>query len=237
MSGVGQTRQELEAHLREQVAFLCRSAAAFDQGFEDEAKRMAIVLRIMFHDTSSSHSLLGQLGALQGLQVYDTATPIDPANLLSTDGLTATRIMAGGGNLGTAQSVAVLDNGSPAHARCRRVWDDWWTRPVIKDGHGQEFSRRSLVLGVTNKDGGAHVDPSLDEAYAHLTRENSMGWTLTDMTGTETAGPPPHLASLRQIAHEVLSTLAAFHPSAFEDTSCREAHQKIDVAALPECTG
>jgi hypothetical protein len=81
-----QTREDLEQHLQEQVEFLHSSARAFDEGFEGEAKRMAVVVRVLVHDTAHSKSLLSQLGLL-GLAFYDTAKDWDPRNLLSHHGL------------------------------------------------------------------------------------------------------------------------------------------------------
>ncbi len=50
------------AQLEEQVAFLRHSAALFDAGADAEAKRIAVVIRVLVHDTPRSHSLLAQLG-------------------------------------------------------------------------------------------------------------------------------------------------------------------------------
>ena len=51
--------EELEELLHEQLAFLESSAAAFDAGMDGEAKRLAVALRVLLHDTKNSHSLLG----------------------------------------------------------------------------------------------------------------------------------------------------------------------------------
>ena len=51
---------DLAELLREQIGFIERSAAAFDEGHEEEAKRIAVVLRVLLHDTPQSTSLLGQ---------------------------------------------------------------------------------------------------------------------------------------------------------------------------------
>ena len=58
MSG---TRPDLDELLREQIGFLERSSAAYDEGYHDEAKRIAVVVRVLLHDTQSSHSLFEQL--------------------------------------------------------------------------------------------------------------------------------------------------------------------------------
>jgi hypothetical protein len=70
------TSTDLQAHLDEQLGFLERSAAAFDQGYEDEAKRLAVTLRVLLHETTQSHSLLVQLGRRHGA-FLDTALPPD----------------------------------------------------------------------------------------------------------------------------------------------------------------
>lgn len=115
---------------------------------------------------------------------------------------------------------------------CLRPVADWWTRGVIKDGQGQGFSRRDLVLAVANKDGGVHVDPALDRAYASLTRENSMGWIWTS-GGVDRPMESPHLASVRQVAHELLSTLAYMMPGAFTDEGSLDRHLQANLATAP----
>lgn len=80
---------------------------------------------------------------------------------------------------------------------------------MFKDKAGNTFSRRDIVLAVANQDGGAHVDPELDEDYAALSKDNTLGWHFS-VGGTETEFPDnPVPASIRQIAHEVLVTLEA----------------------------
>lgn len=84
---------------------------------------------------------------------------------------------------------------------------NWWEEIVVKDRNGEVFTRKDLVLAVANKEGGAHVDPQLDEAFAELTRFNSLGWQV-DTRGIRT--PPDNSivdASIRQIAHELLCSV------------------------------
>jgi hypothetical protein len=53
--------KELEDHLKEQLDFLITSCDLYDRGKLSEAKRIAATIRILFHDTKHSRSLLGQL--------------------------------------------------------------------------------------------------------------------------------------------------------------------------------
>jgi hypothetical protein len=68
----GRDRDELKSLLDEQLDFLRTSADAFDRGVLSEYKRIALVLRVLLHDTSQSRSLLEQLGVKAGLRFLDT---------------------------------------------------------------------------------------------------------------------------------------------------------------------
>jgi hypothetical protein len=91
-------------------------------------------------------------------------------------------------------------------------FNKWWEEVVIKDKTGTLFSRRDLVLAMANQEGGAHVDPHLDEQYARLTRFNSQGWRVRTVG---TVRPPDNslvAANVRQIAHEVLVSIEQSFP-------------------------
>lgn len=72
-------------------------------------------------------------------------------------------------------------------------------------GHKEnKFSRRELVLTLANKDGGAHVDPTLDAKYVDLTRNHTIGWLVTDGNFTQKPLDDIELHSVRLIAHELI---------------------------------
>lgn len=191
---------ELEALLEEQIQFIEASSGAFDEGFDSEAKRLAVSIRILVHDTSASKSLLGQLGKKSG-QFFDSSIPFEADNKLSHGGLIYLNLSVGDG----AKYVAMLDD-VPSPMIKWAAFDQWWTMPVLVDKDRRFMSRKDVVLAAANQDGGAHVDPRLDEAYAAISRDNSLGWVSSDgnqsvpMQGAEKA-------TIRQIAHEVLKTL------------------------------
>ena len=68
------------------------------------------------------------------------------------------------------------------------------------------FNRRELILALANKDGGAHVDPELDHAYADLTRNNSVGWMFSDGQDKRPI-EDVELFSVRQIAFEIIDSI------------------------------
>lgn len=60
----------------------------------------------------------------------------------------------------------------------------------------------------SNKDGGAHVDPYLNEDYANLMRNNSIGWSVTTDTSEEEENLLDiGLYSARQIAFELPTSI------------------------------
>jgi len=74
MSKIQQTKKELEEHLNEQLHFLEVSADSFDRGDDSEAKRMAVHIRTLLHDTSKSESLLKILGIKDKTVFYDSSS-------------------------------------------------------------------------------------------------------------------------------------------------------------------
>jgi hypothetical protein len=191
------TPQDLEELLAEQIQFLEASATAFDQGFEGEAKRLAVTARVLLHDTDRSHALLDQINKKPAL-FWDTALPNEAGNQTPHGGLVFAAI---GGN--ESKYVAMLDD-VPQNRKI--PFDEWWNAKVFSDDRRETLSRRDLVLIAANQDGGAHVDPTLDEIYARLSKDNSMGGFVVDADGPKPLLGPER-AAIRQVAHELLKTL------------------------------
>lgn len=208
-----QKQSELKNHLREQVGFMLVSIDGFHEGRVPEAKRMAVAIRLLVHDTRSSRSLLSQLGVKNTILFYDTARTVTEPKLASALGL-AGMVLALGRSGPRAFWTPNLDGGRDNKDCTVRPFHSWWTRPVLKDNRGAFFSRRAIVLGVADQDGGAHVDPDLDDSYGHLTRDSSIGWRMDIGNGPEEM-PGLELACVRQVAHELLVSLACQAPYAF----------------------
>lgn len=195
------TQSELQTHLEQQLAFVKRSAASYDAGYDDEAKRLAVTIRVLLHDTNNSHSVLHQLGRKETLRFHDSAHPYDPRSKASHSGLVKTAMQT----TGPSRPRPTLDD-LPVPPR-NIAFAHWWDGIVFVDNAGTKFTRRDIVLAAANQDGGAHVDPGLDTDYDRLTRGNALGW----FDVSPTTGPKPSAdqvpAAIRQIAHEVLKTL------------------------------
>jgi len=191
-------RSDLQELLQEQIGFLERSCAAFDDGYIDEAKRIAVVVRVLLHDTSNSHSLFMQLG-YKDYMLIDTCPSLEeniPEKIFQA-GLAIPSLK------GYVPRYEVFSTVNP-------LWvgfEKWWNNPVIKT-KDRTYSRRELVLLLANKEGGAHVNSTLTAHYEKLKHEGS-GVSIS----LEGENPKPMTKEehtcLRQIAYELLESLSA----------------------------
>jgi hypothetical protein len=194
----------------EQVDFLRASAERFDAGYEHEAKRLALCIRVLLHDAGKSVSLLGQAGLKATLRFVDSRFQIE--------GLPGTQVLMqqawpGGmvrlrfGGDARPKYVPVLGAKSPA-LPSKEPFDVWWEGPIVVSADGiQQWSRSHFVLGPANKEGGAHVDPAPSAWWVSLRDEDWVGAGTVETP----AGPTPvgNLvpAVVRQVAYELLETL------------------------------
>lgn len=205
MSKIILSEDDLMEKLKEQIHFLQKSAKSFDEGDLLEAIRLAVSIRILVHDTSQSHSLLKQLDIIDKLDCLDTAFPYDPKNLLTHNGLVCMRVAAG-----SARCIPFLDT-SYKKENYLKFGNWWFDAIVIKDHSGNTYSRKDIVLFISNKDGGAHVDPKIEEKYKLLKSGVGTGWELSGGGFLQQVIP----ASIRQIAYEVTYTLHIRYPDLF----------------------
>jgi hypothetical protein len=197
-----QTDLELRKHLEEQLEFLKASADAFDAGNTSEAKRIAAVLRVLLHDKGRSQSLLAQLGIKETSLFIDSADPPEAGSVVSHHGLVAIEMS----DSGPARALARLDlPRAPTYPRV--PFSEWWEATVFIDRRQGRLSRRTLVLAMAEQDGGAHIDPTLEETYADLSRRNSMDWQTVLPNGEREPIDGMERIAVRQICHEVLKTL------------------------------
>ena len=201
-------RERLMKKLHEQVMFVERSSQAFDNGLEDEAIRIALSLRVIFHDKGVSKSLISRLG-FAGKRMVSSA-PLDGRwmNFLSQQI-----------NLSLPQPVRMvplLGN------KFREVTiQDWWHIEPVFTYQNEVFPRKRIILSAAEKDGGAHVDDRLEKYYESLCAgEHGIGIIGNNLRFAD-GGPTfpqgmtifarnTHLALIRQFAHEVLSAVTHF---------------------------
>lgn len=208
---VKRPKGELKKELSEQLQLLRHSCRAFDSGLEAIGKHISLSLRVLLHQHGQSRSLLDQLGLRTG-RFFDSAGPLNPKNLMTECNLVLIQVSNSGGRYMPIVAVG----GGPIPMR-PIPFVNWWNDPVLKDNQCRKFCRKDLILHVADTDGGAHVDPELEEAYMAISRDNSLGWFFGNGKVEVALSGRPELACMRQIAHELLSTLHQFVPEFRDD--------------------
>lgn len=204
---VTRSQQDLMTQYLEQLSFLKKSSGGYDSGDFIEAKRIALILRILLHDGKTNKSLFSLLSVRSDVCFLSTSSLYDKRNLMSFSGLVKMQIEGDSSSL-RASYMPLL--GEMKRGRWLD-FDSWWSEVIIVDQYGRKFTRRKLILEVADTDGGAHVDEKLKKDYADLTRSNSMGWfTVNQEKGkdkVEGSVKQIELASIRQIAYEFLESV------------------------------
>lgn len=193
--------------LSEQLSSLKYSCAGYDNGMEHEAIRVAVTLRVLFHNTSHSKSLMAHLKMSSTMMLSSSVGHDDWKDYV---GIVI--------NLASATPVLCRPKlGSKFTSVPASKW--WGAEPVYKF-EGREYFRRNLILAAANQDGGAHVDEKLERFYEDLAKgDQGLGidgaglvyanGAPYDQSKVQTA-PNTHLAMIRQFAHEVLASAAHF---------------------------
>ncbi len=195
--------QMLQNSLEAQLKFLDLSSKSYDNGFEDEAIRLAQSLRVLLHDGRDS-SVLTQLKQKNNLLFATSISRYIPINAVSYIGLSGMSFEVGG-----ESKYVPICNQSDETQNFWIGFDDWWNQIIIDDKINI-FTRRDVVLYAANKDGGAHVDPKIEHKYYELIFNNSIGWETC--IGDESKPMDNNIAytSIRQIAHEFLFSFNYF---------------------------
>lgn len=188
-------KYELKEYWDDQINFLIREVNEFDNGSENEARRIASCLRILLHETKYSKSLVRQIGI--NLIYFSSSSFYNPANLLTSWTLLTLRLGPDG-----IQYLPNIIYDKDSRYFCY-TFDDWWNE-VIFDDKSNVFTRKDIVLFVANNDGGAHVDPELKESFFLLSKQNSLG--IVDDFDQAPENNPIYQA-VRSIAEEFLISL------------------------------
>ena len=187
----------LRKQLRRQLDFLDASSRAYDGGFHDEGLRLAVAIRVILHQTNHSHSLLNQMGERDNIRLLSSVRHFttDAAERMTFyDGLTAVAIPGG--------PFPKLAIGS--ETTWKKV-DAWYKQPVIVVSQSTWVTRKDIILGAANKDGGAHFDPKVSAEFAQL---QAGIWAQADPATGHAIGVfgDHHLAAVRQLAWELLNS-------------------------------
>ena len=211
MARVKRSQSELRLELSEQILALRASCKAYDTGEFWEAKRIASCIYILFNDGGNNRSLLQQLGIKGKIPLLSTS--VKPSALAKRLGVipnfrTANRLVA-----------AVIDPLNPRYVPkfgaipADHTWmkfDPWWEEIAFGGVGNPVLTRKNLIFGLRNQDGGAHVDSAL-EGYYHTVKHRGDA-QVTVGSGNDKGR---HLANAlsatsRQIGWEVDQSLITY---------------------------
>ena len=198
-------RTRLLANLDEQRHLLRKSIDDMAAGDLVEALRISAILRVLVHETGSSTPLLKQLATnYLDLKIFDERPRAkeDPEPVLSvpiqfrmsSEGVFLEPQLSGSQVLGTLGR--------------------WWERPSLVILGLGGFSRRELVLGLANKEGGAHVDLKVSTRYQGL-----LDFKRFQMGSGESEVTPVNLSRLMvgQAGVEMFDCLKRNFPTEFSN--------------------
>ena len=159
--------------------------------------RIAVSLRILFHDTKLSVSLLTHLGVKESVRVLSTFE-------LDFKGDNKTGLISAGMPMwldSTGERTAPLGD---VTRRDLIPATEWWTEVVIYIKH--KLGRKDIVLAAANQDGGAHVDAVPDRETVEMIEGIGTFASIFKGQVTRRVLDNHHFPLLRQFAHEVLSS-------------------------------
>ena len=151
--------------LEEQRHLLRAAIKAMSEGDLAQALHVATTIRVLVHETGASKPLLKHLGPnYLELPILDKGVP--PASDVPPGKKAvvfwcpvSAQISAPAGTVGLITEM----DGLGYFPSTLGAW--WDTNPcMVLPGLGPVF-RRELILGLANKEGGAHVDPDIPQRY------------------------------------------------------------------------
>jgi len=199
---------QLRLRLTEQITNLEVSAARYDAGWPGEANRLAVVVRVLVHDTSMSRSLLKQMDVKDSMRWIDSNGGLDAREsiLFSSLMVFRTTVVEGGMELG----VLPIDQAQILAEGRLMDFTTWWKTAPVMVGNGELITRADVVDMLANQDGGAHVDLKKERFVRLLRSIPQVAPFLDDGSGSLGVGiPAPTSDDLaREILRAAMRTIA-----------------------------
>lgn len=218
------TLYELTKRLEEQIELLQLNAEIFDNGHAVSTLTMATAIRVLFHDTNNSTSLIKLICDANGKDknAFEMVTTKEP------DDGKAKLIIFGDGLCGMSMGPQGLSYfpklSKSTHTNVQ--FNVWWEENVVKNvSAGFEnpdwMTRAELIKLHANKEGGAHIDENKNKKIDEIGTKEAAGWVCftTDSDGVQKEGNygvDQKKASIRQVCYEVLVSLHNHFPELFK---------------------
>lgn len=201
--------------LQIQYNLLCKSTRHAIQGDKDEIIRIATILRTLcYTNKRTNKGLLMQINP--NFQIIDTLE--DPFSihtpLQTKDGYQSFPQFLGGAMSISPSKSGMYTLNRRATPRMLGI-DDWWQRILFIESN-EKITCCYLVKNIADSDGGAHVDPNLDENYYALSRKGSIAFEMA-VNGTPYVPPSPAAIIIPHIALETVYSIKKAYPERCAD--------------------
>jgi len=205
---------QLKADFDESLELLELACFNYDGVTFNAAKTISNLLHQLVDNRGANKSHATKLGFATTLKIWKTPGT-SPGSGFSNP-LVGVMMGIGPGPSGpTPRAYNVPPYLHEGHNKIPAAEDDmegWLDEPIIRLSAGDEFSRRKLVRLVRDQDAGAHSDTSLDNLYVDFKHSIAISpqseiVIMGKATPVAALLQNPALASLRQIAHEFLSSI------------------------------
>jgi hypothetical protein len=149
----GSEWQTFKGHLARQLRFIERSCEVYDEGNTDEAIQIAVRIRVILHPGGKrSRSLLQHLNSGRIPLLTTSEGAPERSDLLQYDGLGSLRASSDGKTVSAEYGPG---ENNALHREYIKA-DRWW-KQIVLFADNTPYSRRDIVLGVAEQEGGAHV--------------------------------------------------------------------------------
>jgi hypothetical protein len=189
----------LRLEVAKQLNFIVSSCRLYDEGRHEEAVRIALAARVLFHETPNSQSLIHGCFKITDIKLRSTTMLNMPVSSQSHS------LGFLGLELSTGNFRPMLDT---TKRNVPTPFVEWWEEPVLKlnNKEGEMVTRKQIILFAANRDGGAHVEENKPIWYECLTVGLGIRAIVKTRTGQKLGVifQNANLAALRQIGHELL---------------------------------
>jgi hypothetical protein len=214
----------IEDEVGKQLRFIDASCKLYDSGNHEEALRIAVSARVLFHNTKQSKGIIGGHSKTNTLKLLST-TAFKP-------GFPAAQGSSFLGFLGLCPDSGGFRPRLGDDKRNDNIpWSQWWSEePIMAVNSKLDYiTRKQLILECANRDGGAHVDEIKSHEYECLIAGLGIS-VLGGFNESPLVFEQPlrfaNLAALRQIGYEILSSgdLTALAANALEAQNMCNRH-------------
>lgn len=194
------TKEDAEAYLKALIHFMLESTLAYDMGFEGEAQRLAVVIRVLFEGPDGSGPLLKKID--KELYLYDNSPEYNPSLGLAYSGLALYAPIKG------KEAYSPRMGRNPGVPIRKANYDEWWHKVVvIDDAQGLKLTRKDIIVAVANTYGDASVRPKLNQEFNKLILDKPVGWVNEKKGVKRSTLQHIEFASTRHMAWEILLAL------------------------------